>query len=217
MTSPIVALHSHSRSWCYLPAFLEEKEAKNLYEKLLDILPLGQYKVKVMGKVMDEPRLGSAHSTDPEHYTLKYSGLLRDVSYFPDVLLGIKGKVEKMIELLFDKKVVFNYGLVNYYRHGHDNIGWHSDKEKDHASSMIASLSLGVVRKFRFKHAKKEKEIEYREKTGKGWVYEFELLPGSLLIMYNKCQTLYKHCVPKELKVTEGRINVTFRCIKWHK
>ena len=38
------------------------------------------------------------------------------------------------------------------------------------------------------------------------------LANGSLTIMENECQHRYVHCVPREQEVSEGRINLTFRC-----
>ena len=46
-------------------------------------------------------------------------------------------------------KTTFDYCLIHIYRDGHDNIGWHNDKEamssdkNEMMDSVIASVSLG--------------------------------------------------------------------------
>ena len=93
----------------------------------------------------------------------------------------------------------FNYCLVHLYRDGKDKIGRHNDREA--LNSVVASLSLGTTRKFRFQ--------ELGVKTG--WCKQYSLNSGDLLVMKAGCQRLYEHWVPAEKKVTEGRLNFTFR------
>jgi alkylated DNA repair dioxygenase AlkB len=64
---------------------------------------------------------------------------------------------------------------------------------------VIASLSLGATRKFVIKHRQNEEK------------YEFNLTSGNLVVMDGITQKYYKHAVPKQAKVTEPRINLTFR------
>lgn len=100
-------------------------------------------------------------------------------------------------------KVEFEYCLVHIYLDGQSYIGWHNDKEA--SNTMIASLSLGAPRKFRFR------------KMGKGdskstiYDYQYILRSGDLLVMKEGCQRKWEHCVPKELTVKHPRINITFR------
>jgi len=96
--------------------------------------------------------------------------------------------------------VKFNVCLLNYYEDGNQRIGWHSDREEIGRTTPIASISLGASREFQIR-AK-----EGLERTS------ILLKSGSLTIMENICQMKYVHCIPKMANVTEGRINLTFRC-----
>jgi len=90
---------------------------------------------------------------------------------------------------------------------GAHNIGWHSDKEaranpkKGIPERSVYSLSVGATRKFRFR------------KVGatSGWDYEYQLEDGEMVWMKPGCQTHWEHCVPKELRVKDWRLNFTFR------
>ena len=95
----------------------------------------------------------------------------------------------------------YNAVLCNLYRDGNDSVGLHADAEPE-MGPVIASLSLGATRTFRL-----------REKGGA--VAFSERLPGgSLLIMAGQTQKNFKHEVPKEPRVTQPRINLTFRRIE---
>jgi alkylated DNA repair dioxygenase AlkB len=67
---------------------------------------------------------------------------------------------------------------------------------------VIASLSLGAERRFR---------VSAREKEAKKLV--FPMKHGDLLLMGAGFQENYSHSVPKDMKVHEPRINLTFRKI----
>jgi len=96
-------------------------------------------------------------------------------------------------------KVKYDYVLVHLYPTGESSIGFHSDSEALHSS--VASISLGATRRMKFR------------KLGetKGCLQEFSLAHGDLLIMEEGCQRKYVHQIPKEKKVKEPRINMTWR------
>lgn len=96
-------------------------------------------------------------------------------------------------------KTSYDYCLCHIYRDGKDDIGWHADRES--LDLDIASVSFGATRKFRLR----------RKDNTKGWDFEYQLNSGDLFHMLPGCQKKYKHCVPKETKVKESRINITFR------
>jgi len=92
------------------------------------------------------------------------------------------------------------YAQLNYYRDGKDYIGWHTDKEMKE-NDIIVSISLGTTRRFQFMNIK-DNNIKY----------ELSLEPGSLLVFDTIVgKKEWKHRIPKELKVKDGRINITFR------
>jgi alkylated DNA repair dioxygenase AlkB len=89
---------------------------------------------------------------------------------------------------------------MNYYHDGNDGASWHADDEKSILpNSCIASISLGAPRKFEFKHKQTQEKVS------------LELAPGSLLLMQGTTQTHWIHQLPKSKKITEQRLNLTFR------
>lgn len=96
----------------------------------------------------------------------------------------------------------FNSVLANLYRDGRDSNGWHSDDEPELGKNpVIASVSLGVERKFHLRH-RKRKDIDRLHLT---------LAHGSLLLMTGRTQHYWAHQLPKTAKVVGPRINLTFR------
>jgi alkylated DNA repair dioxygenase AlkB len=82
-------------------------------------------------------------------------------------------------------------------------MGWHQDNEKELGKNpIIASLSLGVARKFSFKHVQSKQKVDIL------------LQPGSLLLMKGETQEKWLHSLPKTTKVKSPRINLTFRNIE---
>ena len=82
-------------------------------------------------------------------------------------------------------------------------LGPSTDDEKELGENpIIVSVSLGETRRFDFKH----KAIK-TEKTS------INLNSGSLLIMREGVQDNWKHQIPQQLRVIQGRINLTFRMV----
>jgi alkylated DNA repair dioxygenase AlkB len=103
----------------------------------------------------------------------------------------------------------FNSVLANLYRDGHDSMGWHSDDEAELGERpLIASLSLGAERRFRFRRRRARGEPALPGDT-----LELRLPHGSLLRMAGDTQRLYRHDLPKMRGVAAPRINLTFRRI----
>ena len=99
--------------------------------------------------------------------------------------------------------VRFNSVLANLYRDGQDSMGWHSDDEPELGPRpLIASLSFGAGRTFRL-----------RSRATREAALSIELTHGSLLLMGGDTQSLYQHALPKRMRVTGARINLTFRTI----
>ena len=100
---------------------------------------------------------------------------------------------------------MFNSVLVNYYENGYKSIPFHSDNEAEIVEgSTIISVSYGATRRFQFRRLRKVGN-DFR------WV---DLTPGNIVVMSRASQNIWQHSVPKELQVTEPRINLTFRLIK---
>lgn len=98
---------------------------------------------------------------------------------------------------------IFNSCLLNLYHSGEEGMAWHSDAEKDlKKNGAIASISLGAARKFAFKHKATKETLSVLLKH------------GSLLVMKGATQSHWLHRLPQSKKVTEPRINLTFRTIE---
>ena len=92
----------------------------------------------------------------------------------------------------------YNGVLVNGYRDGQDSMGWHRDNEPEIDPTSIASLSLGATRTFKIRDRRSRQ------------VFNVELSHGDLLVMEH-LQDVHEHSVPKRKKVSEPRMNFTFR------
>jgi len=81
-------------------------------------------------------------------------------------------------------------------------VGWHADDEPELGQNpLIASLSLGHTRTFRFRHNETRRTISV------------VLDSGSLLVMRGSIQHEWQHCLPKTKRAVGPRINLTFRWI----
>ena len=174
--------------------FLNDKASRDLYDHCLTHLPWEHGTIKLFGKAFAIPRLESFHSINGKSYS--YSGKTLSTRPFDNQLASIKNKIERLTNHSF------NCVLVNCYRNGNDSNGWHADNEKELGKNpVIASVSLGATRRFDLKH------------NGTGEQLKFDLHNGSLLIMGGELQHYWKHRIPKQPGVNEGRINLTFRLI----
>ncbi len=180
----------------YYPQLFEANYASEAFQKLLKETPWQQDDIKIFGKVHLQPRLTALYGENGKSYS--YSGITMLPKPFTPILNEIKAKVEAVT------KVSFTSVLLNLYRDGTDSNGWHSDNEKELGiNPLIASVSFGARRPFHFKH-RKDKSLKYR----------IFLDPGSLLVMRGETQHHWLHQLPKSKKITEPRINLTFRIIK---
>lgn len=129
-------------------------------------------------------------------FQYSYSNTIKKAHSFTQELLKLKSIVE---EISGEK---FNSCLLNLYHNGNEGLGWHQDNEKELGPNpVIASLSLGAIRKFSFKHISTKTKIDHI------------LQPGSLIVMKGETQNCWLHALPKSKKVLKPRINLTFRTI----
>lgn len=152
-----------------------------------------QQQIKMFGKLIYEPRFVAWYGDQNANY--HYSGINLTPNAWTKELMALKVKIEKQC------KHNFNSVLLNWYRDGEDYMGWHSDDEKELGKKpVIASVSLGAVRKF-----------QLRKKQNKKEKVELLLENGSLLMMKGNLQHNWQHCLPKQKLVKDPRINLTFR------
>lgn len=179
----------------YVPQFLDQAQANSYFEELMKQVTWQQDYITVFGKTHKQPRLTALYAENSTPYT--YSGITMKPFPLTELLLNIKNKIEVI------SKHKFNSVLINLYRDGNDSNGWHADNEKELGKNpVIASVSFGANRFFKFKH-----------RTIKEEKYRLELKQGSLLIMKGEMQHYWLHQIPKTKKEVEIRINLTFRFI----
>lgn len=178
----------------YFPHLIPESEADRLMSSLQADIPWEQSEIWIAGQRRKIPRLNAWYGDAGADYS--YSGrLFRALSWLPD-LKTIKQQVESACG------TVFNSALVNLYRDGRDSVDWHSDDEPELGTSpIIASISLGAVRRFQIKH-KSRRDVGLRA---------LDLNHGSLLVMEGEFQHHWRHRLPKMPGVGVARLNITFR------
>ena len=176
----------------YHEKVLTDEQIKPLYEELLNKINWENERVVMFGKEIITKRKVAFYSDPLIAYT--YSSKTKIGLPWKDPLFILKNIVESLT------KQTYNACLLNLYHNGEEAMGWHSDNEKEIiANSTIASLSIGASRKFSFKH-KVTKETK-----------SIQLGNGSLLEMKGTIQSHWLHTLPKSKKITESRINLTFR------
>lgn len=190
---PLTALPAADFEW--LPAWLSQAAADALLAHLLAEVPWQQGAIRLFGRTLPEPRL-SAWYGDPEA-TYRYAGRqLTPLPWLPELAL-------LRDQLVRTQGIPLNSVLLNLYRNGQDSMGPHSDDEPELGPEpLIASLSLGATRRFRVV----PKRPGLVSASG-------NLAHGDLLLMRGQSQQLWKHALPKQPRVTEARLNLTFRQI----
>jgi alkylated DNA repair dioxygenase AlkB len=172
-----------------------DAQQERLFAALLADTPWQQPVLKLYGRVLAVPRLSAWYGDSGAVYC--YSGLRLEPLAWTPVLYEIKAVVEELAAIRF------NSVLLNLYRDGRDSVGWHSDDEPELGRNpVIASVSLGAVRRFAFRH----KRLPIR--------IPLDLAPGSVLLMRGTTQHHWLHQVPKTRKPVGGRVNLTFRVIQ---
>jgi alkylated DNA repair dioxygenase AlkB len=181
--------------------FLPQEEATALFKMLLSKCAWEQrsasfgYPVPREEAYYGDP--GADYTYSRRHY--------QPLPWLPE-LLSLKARIEDATPAaacanLGLPKVGYNAVLCNLYKNGDDSVGLHADNERE-MGPVIASVSLGAERLFRLK--RNGGKVEFSER----------LPHGSLLIMAGETQKNFKHEVPKEPKITQPRINLTFRQIE---
>ena len=172
-------------------AFTGEESAR-LFRVLLEDVHWQQREITVYGKTHLQPRLVAWFGDPGTSYA--YAGLTLHSTPWIDPLLQIKAVCEAIAG------TTFNSVLLNLYRNGDDTVGWHSDDEPQLGPNpTIASVSLGAARRFDLRHKATKETVKVL------------LPPGSVLVMSGRTQSEWCHQVPRTRKVSEPRINLTFR------
>jgi alkylated DNA repair dioxygenase AlkB len=201
-----IKIDNHSTlKWC--PNFISKKESDALFDHLMEELKFEHTAISMYGKPVNLPRLQSWFAEEGLVVKELFQKQKQHVWTLP--MRKLKAQLEKQLGVEFD------YCLVNLYRNGNDYINFHADNE---TKDIIASITLGATRRFLLRHlscfgrtlTRKRKALT----TPDTKEYKFSLTNGSLIVMLDDTQQYWKHSVPKEKKVKDPRINLTFRVMR---
>jgi len=179
------------------PQWLGSDEADALFDELRATIPWEVHRIRIFGREVDSPRLSCWVGDEGASYV--YSRTRFDPHPWTPALSALRDRVASACGARL------NSVLANLYRDGRDSMGWHSDNEPELGGQpVIASLSLGAVRRFRLKP---------RGDAGRSDTHVIELGHGSLLRMAGDTQQRYVHDLPKTSAAVGPRINLTFRWV----
>jgi alkylated DNA repair dioxygenase AlkB len=177
----------HGKLW-------NRQEANHYFEKLWNTIEWKNDQAIIFGKLITTKRKVAWYGDIEFEYT--YSNITKKALAWTAELLELKAMVEK------ETGETFNSCLLNLYHSGDEGMAWHSDGEKDlKKNGAIGSLSFGSERKFAFKHKETKETVS------------IVLENGSLLVMKGTTQTHWLHRLPPTKRISEPRINLTFRTI----
>jgi alkylated DNA repair dioxygenase AlkB len=172
------------------PDAIAPADADRLFAELHAGIAWRQEIATLMGRRIRVPRLTAWHGA--RGYV--YSGIRMTPAPWTPPLLELKALAERLAGELF------NSVLLNLYRDGRDSVSWHADNEPGLGRDpVIASLSLGAVRRFQLKHRRNGARIA------------LDLPHGSCLVMAGATQHHWRHQLPKTAQPVGPRINLTFR------
>ncbi len=176
----------------YLETLFNDQESAQWLATLSESIAWQRDQVTMFGKTITTDRQVAWFGTQP--YLYRYAQHTKQAQLWTPPLLAIKQRVEQVTGERFDTC------LLNFYQHGEQGMGWHSDNEPElKREGVIVSISFGAERKFVFKHKATKHKVEL-------W-----LANGSALIMGGPIQQYWLHTLPKTKKVNQPRINLTFR------
>ena len=179
----------------YFGVIMQEPVAHAYFEQLLKTIEWKNDQAIIFGKKIITKRKVAWYGNQPYEYT--YSNTSKYALPWTTQLLELKQQIERI------SGETFNSCLLNLYHTGEEGMAWHSDGEKDlKKHGAIASISLGAVRKFAFKHKVNGTKID------------IVLDHGSLLVMKGITQENWLHRLPPTKVVHTPRINLTFRTIE---
>ncbi|GAA6001998.1 alpha-ketoglutarate-dependent dioxygenase AlkB family protein [Rhodotorula paludigena] len=192
----------------YVPDLVDEHTAQSWHDELLGLEEWYRPTLKVYGRDVTQSRKIAAFATDRD-LEVKYSGHPVHMHYeYPPLLRTIQDLVEMKLG------VTFNHCMLNLYEDGNVYIGHHRDNRENR---VIASLSLGAPRTLVLTHdkppapASSSASAESSSADAPLYSHRLSLASGSLFTMGLSMQQRWKHGIPKEPKVKQSRISLTFR------
>lgn len=171
------------------PDWLTDRIVDHLWGLSLEERP----EIEIFGKKAHMNRSIGFFSDQSEGY--RYSGQIsRSVSLTPELK-------DLLQEMNLASGSEYNGMLINKYQTGADYIGAHRDDEKNLDDIGVIAISLGAGRIFRLREYKTKKKL-----------FDYQMKDGDLIWMKGKkFHQLLTHEIPKQLRVKEARLSVTFR------
>lgn len=159
------------------------------------------FPVSIGGRSIASPRW-NFYMGDSGALSFRYTGFTRLPSEWTPNVEKLRNEMQDVVRKIRPDHPLINAVLGNRYDDGKHYIGFHQDDERDlQKDAFIVSVSLGATRDFIFKSVHTNKKIV------------IPLERGSVICMGGETQKNWKHGVPKRLRVSEPRINLTFRSI----
>lgn len=187
----------------YWPEFLSDNRANRLMTQLTieNADRWVQSILRIGGRSVQIPRLN-----------VWYDQKRRPYSYSGTTLPGhaLTPALQWVVERAQDATGArYNCVLLNCYRGGKDSVSWHADDEAELGPDpLIASISLGQVRRFELRHRTLWDDPAHRRDAN----LKFDLAHGSLLFMGSGVQRHWHHRIPKQPGLADQiRINLTMR------
>lgn len=194
-TDTLMNLLPHDGEVNYYGKVFTPTEAQYYYERLLNNIEWQNDEAFIFGKRFVTKRKAAWYGE--RNYAYTYSNATKYALPWTMELVELKSRTEKLLG------ETFNSCLLNLYHNGQEGMAYHSDDEKTLSpDAAIASLSFGAARKFLFKHKQTKQTISMVLET------------GSLLVMKGTTQANWLHRLPPTTKISQPRINLTFRTIQ---
>lgn len=149
-------------------------------ERLVEQVDWRHHRRRMYDRVVDEPRLSRWYSAD-------------DALPRPE-LHAFRQAAQKRY------RVRFGAMGLNFYRHGHDSVAFHADRELRHLrDTLVLILTFGAERPFLLRP------------LGGGPSIDLRPAGGDLLVMGGTCQETWQHSVPKVVRGAGPRISASVR------
>lgn len=189
VSDPLPQINNELIEYGLLPTELLLNEIN--FCELWNMIPADYNLIQMFGKTIQAPRKYKVYGT-PYKFTGMTDIIVDDVPLLLQPYLDYINTLDGYL---------YNSVLINWYE-GTDYIGFHSDKTSHlNIGSNIYGISFGEKRTLRFK-----------DEAGTNTDYILE--NNSIINMKHGCQEVYKHSILKSKKLTNKRINITFRSIK---
>ncbi|CAL1272434.1 unnamed protein product [Larinioides sclopetarius] len=174
--------------------YFSKRKADQIFEELereIEYFP-SEMTTVVFNKRYPVPRKVSAYGD--KNLTYAFSGNTLPKKPLIPILIKFLKEANKFL-----KDGSFNYILVNRYKDGQDRIGSHRDNETDmDPNSSIVIFSFGAERTMIFKRPNFN-------------FVKILLRNGSVLAMKPPTNEIWYHEIPREKKIKDVRISLTFR------